>query len=85
MLWPGTGCLDPYFHTKSGVCVQGASLIADRRMHADSLFPCRMKTAMESDSKAFSPGRSIRQLAIKKKMEREKKLTDYVCKPLCHK
>lgn len=39
---------------------------------------------MESDSKAFSLGKSIRQLAIKK-MERKKKLTDYVCKPLRHK
>lgn len=65
--WPETGCLDLHFHTKRGVCVQGASLIAEKGVHLDafSLFPCRMKTAMESDSKAFSPGRTIRQLAIK--------------------
>lgn len=71
--------MDLHFHTKRGVCVQGASLIAEKGGHVDafSLFPCRMKTAMESDSKAFSPGRTIRQLAIKK-MERKKKLTDYV-------
>ena len=71
--WPETECLDLYFHTERSVFVQGASLIAEKRMQADSLFPCRMKTTMESDSKVFSPGRSIRQLAIKKKKKDGKK------------
>lgn len=42
-------------------------------MHADSLFPCRMKSGIESDSKGFSPGGSIRQLAIKKDGKKEKR------------
>ncbi len=81
--WPETECLDLYFHTKRAVCVQGASLIAEKRMHADSLFPCRMKTAMESDSKAFSPGRSIRQLAIKKKKKVKRKSSLIMFASLC--
>lgn len=39
-------------------------------MHAD-LFLCRMTAATESDRKAFSPGRSVRQVAIKKWKERK--------------
>lgn len=81
--WPETECLDLYFHTKRGVRVQGASLIAEERMHGESLFLCRMKAAMESDSKDFSPGRSVRQLAIKKDGKKEKG-SDFVCEPLCH-
>lgn len=41
-------------------------------MHTDSLFPSSMKTAMENDSKAVSPGRSIRQPANKKDGKKEK-------------
>ena len=51
--WQVTEYLDPYFHTKRGVCVQGASLIAEKRMHADRIFLCRMKAAVETDSKVF--------------------------------
>lgn len=53
-------------------------------MHADSLFPCTMKSGMECDSKGFSAGRSIRLLAIKTRWKERKMSTDYVCKPLCH-
>lgn len=47
-------------------------------MHGESLFLCRMKAAMESDSKDFSPGRSVRQLAIKKDGKKEKALILFV-------
>ena len=56
----------------------GASQIAEKRMHSDSLFLYRMKAAMESDSKAFPPGRSGRQLAIKKDGKKEKALILFV-------
>lgn len=71
--WPESECLDLYFHTKRCVCVQGASLIAEKTMHADSLFPRKMKTDMGSDSKAFSPGWSIQTASNKKKDKKDGK------------
>lgn len=43
VLRPVTECLDLNFHTKRGICVRGASLIAGKRTAADSSFLCTEK------------------------------------------
>lgn len=62
VLWQETEVWDLHFHAKGGICVLGAFLMADERMHTD-LFSCRLKTAMVSDSKAFFH-RSIRHVGL---------------------
>lgn len=53
--WPENKCLDLHFHIKREVRVWEASLIAEKRMHAVSLYPRRMKINTETDSKTFFP------------------------------